>query len=245
MGMQIAARSSLAGHPTELLIHLEDESEEEETLANLNQKLERLVKRIARSRPELIHPEKTDITFATNLLEITRAPSLVVEAISEDFTAKQDLHKLLDQHLPPKTPIFSNTSSLSVSDFVPGSPRCIYGFMHFFNPIDMIPYAEYGVSENHEEGSHLLEVASQFLSSLNINGIRVVENPGYVGNRLLFALLREAVFIEKNGFASAEEIDLISTKVLGLPTPVSKLKKIVGHDLCAEIIENIFSTSND
>ena len=245
MGMQIAARSSLAGQPTELLIHLEDESKEEETLANLKQKLERLVKRIARSRPELIHPEKTDITFATNLLEINRAPSLVVEAISEDFTAKQELHKLLDQHLPPKTPIFSNTSSLSVSDFVPGSPRCLYGFMHFFNPIDMIPYAEYGVSEKHGEDSHLLEVASQFLSSLNINGIRVVENPGFVGNRLLFALLREAVFIEKNGFASAEEIDLISTKVLGLPTPVSKLKKIVGHDLCAKIIENIFSTAND
>jgi 3-hydroxyacyl-CoA dehydrogenase len=244
MGLQIAVRTSLAGCPTEVLLHAEDPSSSHEIISGSRQKTERIKKRILKTQQSWSESEIAGLSFKISLQNLESTPDIAIEAISEDIAIKKRVYNAVDNCLPAGTPVFSNTSSLSVSEFIPGAPRCRYGFIHFFNPLDMIPYAEYGAAKRSESEPELLDIASRFLSTIGIIGIQSIENRGYIGNRLLFALLREAILLEKNGFASSEDIDLVSTKVLGMPTSVSKLRKIVGPELCDRIISNLFDSNN-
>lgn len=245
MGLQIAARTSLAGCTTEVLLRAKEPNSSHDIISTCLQKIERIKKRMIKSQQTWSQVNTADLSVQTTIENLTISPEIVIEAISEDVAIKKRVYNAIDNCLCAGTPVFSNTSSLSVSEFIPAAARCRYGFIHFFNPLDMIPYAEYGIAKRNASEFELLDVASNFLANIGIVGIRSTEHPGYIGNRLLFALLREAIMLEKNGFASSEDIDLVSTKVLGMPTSVSKLQKIVGPELCTKIISNIFDVLND
>jgi 3-hydroxybutyryl-CoA dehydrogenase len=245
MGLQIAAKTSLAGYPTEVLVRAKEPSSSHEIISGCLQKIERIKKRMLKSKQTSSNTIIADLSVQTTIEHLTISPDIVIEAVSEDIALKKRVYDAIDACLSAGTPVFSNTSSLSVSEFIPAPTRCRYGFIHFFNPLDMIPYAEYGIAKRNDSEFELLAIASHFLANIGIAGIKSIEHPGYIGNRLLFALLREAIMLQNTGLASSEDIDLVSTKILGMPTSVSKLQKIVGTELCAKIISNIFDVDHD
>ena len=72
------------------------------------------------------------------------------------------------------------------------------------------------------------------------------ESLGFIGNRMQFALLREAVSIVERGIASAEEID--TAMKLGANHPIGPLAlaDMIGIDVCLfvmEILHNDFADS--
>ncbi|MHB0980591.1 MAG: 3-hydroxyacyl-CoA dehydrogenase family protein [Thermoleophilia bacterium] len=142
-------------------------------------------------------------------------PLVVVEAVSEDLAVKQGLFRLLDEAAPPSALLWTNTSGLSITAIAQDlrHPERACG-THFWNPPHLIPLVEVVSGERTSEET--LEQTSRLLAAAGKTPVVVRKDvPGFVGNRLLHALQREAMALVSSGVASAEEVDLVVTQGFG------------------------------
>ncbi len=141
---------------------------------------------------------------------------LAVEAVSEDLAVKQPTFQRLDEFCPARAVLASNTSGLSITALanVTGRAGRVAG-MHFWNPPHIVPLVEV------VKGRHTSEATARLLMGVSRRlGKRPIlvrrDIPGFVGNRLQFAVLREALHLLAAGVASAEDIDAAMTDGPGL-----------------------------
>lgn len=140
---------------------------------------------------------------------------LVIEAVSEDLAAKQRLFRLLDQAALPPALLWTNTSGLSITAIAQDlhHPERVCG-AHFWNPPHLIPLVEVVSGERTSEDT--LEQTSRLLAAVGKTPVVVRKDvPGFVGNRLLHALQREAMALVSSGVASAKDVDLVVTQGFG------------------------------
>ena len=161
------------------------------------------------------------ISLTKSKEEVVVDATFVIECIPEDLSLKQDLFKFLDRLCPPQVILASNTSGLSLSSMIAGMnhpDRCV--LTHFWNPAHLIPLVE--VLRTSQTKS---SVFSRTIDLLNLMGKKPVEVkkevPGLIGNRLQFALLREAISLLEEGVASKEDIDAAVTYSIGRRLPVT------------------------
>jgi 3-hydroxybutyryl-CoA dehydrogenase len=134
--------------------------------------------------------------------------ALVVESIAEDLGAKAQLLGEVARRLPDAT-LATNTSSLSIAAIgeAIGAPERTIG-THYWNPPLLMPLVEV-IRGPRLDDARLTAV----LSTLRAIGKRPVvvrsDVPGFVWNRLQFALLREAVWLADQGVADPATIDEI------------------------------------
>jgi 3-hydroxybutyryl-CoA dehydrogenase len=68
-----------------------------------------------------------------------------------------------------------------------------------------------------ESAEEALQLAMQFCRSIGKQPVRVNKDvPGFIGNRLLHAMWREAIAIVERGIASPEDVDLVAKLTIGL-----------------------------
>ncbi|MHB8870352.1 MAG: 3-hydroxyacyl-CoA dehydrogenase family protein [Thermoleophilia bacterium] len=140
---------------------------------------------------------------------------VVIEAISEDLALKQDLFRHLDEVVPSSALLWSNTSGLSITAIARGlrHPERVCG-THFWNPPHLIPLVE--VVRGERTAERTLDETAALLSSAGKTPVIVHKDvPGFVGNRLLHALQREAMALVSSGVASAEDVDRVVTQGFG------------------------------
>ena len=152
----------------------------------------------------------------TELREACAGIDLLVETITEDLELKRQLFASADRLCPPSTIFASNTSGLSITRLAEatGRPEAVAG-MHFYNPAHIMPLVEV------VRGRLTSDATTDFLLALARRlGKRPIlvrrDVPGFVGNRLQFALVREALHLLESGVASAEDIDTAITAGPGL-----------------------------
>ena len=151
--------------------------------------------------------------FSTScsLDEAVSESDLIIESISEDLELKCDVFKRLDLLAPPGAAIVSNTSGLSITRLADSTnrPEQIAGF-HWFNPPELVPLVEVTSGEKTQRGliDQLMALARQ-LGKQPIHVRRDV--PGFVANRLQFAVFREALHLLSEGVVSAEDLDRAMT----------------------------------
>jgi 3-hydroxybutyryl-CoA dehydrogenase len=156
------------------------------------------------------------VTTTTDLAEACDGSEFLLEAATEDLALKQELFSAFDSLCPRDTVLATNTSGLSVTAIAgaTGRPDRVGG-MHFWNPPHLIPLVEVirADTTSDETSEHLKAVAIM----LNRKPIMVRRDiPGFVGNRLQFAVVREALHLLQEGVASAEDIDTAMTAGPGL-----------------------------
>ena len=147
-------------------------------------------------------------------LEDAVGAELVVEAVTHDMALKEELFGELDRICPP--PAVLATSSGSPASEVHGRvehrERVIA--THFWYPPQLIPLVEVCASP-----ATAPEVVEWTCGAVRACGKQpaVIEHelPGFVGNRLQFALLREAWSLWASGAASAEAIDACVRMTIG------------------------------
>ncbi|HUJ75187.1 MAG TPA: 3-hydroxyacyl-CoA dehydrogenase family protein [bacterium] len=152
----------------------------------------------------------------TSLEEACAGIDLLVESVTEDLEIKRKLLSSADRACPPSTIFASNTSGLSITRLAEatGRPHAVAG-MHFYNPAHIMPLVEVVRGEQtSEETAQFLLALARHLGKRPILVRRDV--PGFVGNRLQFALVREALHLLESGVASAEDIDTAITAGPGL-----------------------------
>ena len=155
------------------------------------------------------------IHLARSLAEAAQDADFVVEAVSEDLSTKQEVFRRLDDVCPAHAVLATNTSGLSITAVGSATkrPDRVVG-THYFNPSYLIPLVE--VVPGKDTSRPTLEQTSELLRSIGKVPVLVKKDvPGFVWNRLQFALLREACWLVANGVASVEDVDLVVRKGLG------------------------------
>lgn len=151
----------------------------------------------------------------TTSLQDIAACGLLIEAIPERLELKHALYAQLEELIAPEAVIASNTSGLppdALAEKLAHPERLLIA--HFWNPPHFIPLVEI-VPGTATKPEYLHEL-QKLLLSMQLEAV-VLDRaaPGFVGNRLQFALLREALHIVKSGIASAEVVDQVMRASLG------------------------------
>lgn len=148
-------------------------------------------------------------------LEACRQSELILEAIFENLEAKHALYTRLEQIVPASTIIGSNTSGLLPSELCrPFQHPERFLVVHFWNPPHAIPLVE--VVPNPATKADVTDRVLKFLRSINSDPVLVAkEIPGFIGNRLQYAVLREALAIVRSGAATPEAVDTAMKASLG------------------------------
>ena len=176
------------------------------------------------------------INLTTRFDELSGA-DIIIECIIENREAKRQLFKKLDG-LPKDIILATNTSSLSINDFLPivSDPRNVIG-IHFFNPVRKMSLVE--IIKGVDTSKRTLERTVDFVRRLDKTPIIIDDSPGFIVNRLLFTMINEAGYLLMENIASVQEID-ISMK-LGTAHPLGpfELADYIGIDVTYEIIKNL------
>lgn len=176
------------------------------------------------------------ININTNKEESVKDTEIVIEAIFEDMSLKQQLFSELDTICKREVIIASNTSSLSISDIASKSElqERIVG-IHFFNPAPVMKLIE--LVRGKKTSDDTFEKAKNFSESLNKTVVSVRDSPGFVTSRLIYVLCNEAIEILREGIASAEDIDIACKLAFNFPMGPLELSDLVGNDIYYHIGE--------
>ena len=163
------------------------------------------------------------------------ASDFVVEAIIEDFGAKTELFRQLDQLTRSEIILASNTSSISVTKIaaVTKKPdRCIG--MHFMNPVPLMPLVE--VIRGHLTSDDTCGQTEKLAKDLGKTPIEVNDYPGFISNRVLMPMINEAIFALWEGVATKEAIDQVMKLGMNHPMGPLELADFIGLDVCLAIL---------
>jgi 3-hydroxyacyl-CoA dehydrogenase len=218
MGHSIALAAAWAGLPVTL--YGLDSSETENAQSAILDKL-KMLSHSGLFNPDTIELIKKRITVTHSLDEIVSVSSFIIETIPENINLKKNLFQYLDKISSPDVILATNTSGLSptliASDTL--NPQRTLA-CHFWNPPHLIPLVE--VIRGEKTSDQTVKRALDLVIFMNKKPILVKkEVPGFVGNRLQFALFREAQYILEQGIASKEDIDAAVTYGIGRRLPVT------------------------
>lgn len=132
--------------------------------------------------------------------------TLVIEAVSESVPIKTEVFRAVCEHAPQDAQVWSNTSTLDVFALAPAEllPRLLIA--HWFAPAHILPLVEVVASEPMQP--EVRDAAVALLRSLGKAPVvlkRFV--PGFLINRFLRALGREAFHLLDEGVIDAAELD--------------------------------------
>ena len=144
----------------------------------------------------------------------------------------------LDRLLPPGAVIASNTSGLDLEALAAatGRPERVVG-LHFFNPPPVMPLVE--IIAAPQTSPEVVAAAAGLARRCGKTPVEVGNRPGFAVNRLLFAMVAEAVRALEEGVASAEDLDRAMGLGAGHPIGPLALADLVGLDVCLDILESL------
>jgi 3-hydroxybutyryl-CoA dehydrogenase len=182
----------------------------EATRAGLVERVQQAAREIGRKKPlgkvrALAAIEEIDWSGVT----------LVVEAVLESLELKRQVFAALDAAAPQGIPITSNSSGFpitKIADGLKGAGRMLG--LHFFMPAHLVPCVEVICGERSD-----MTVAERVMAITRELGKKPVlvrkDIPGFLANRLQAAIMREALHLVEEGYASIEDIDTVSRYSFG------------------------------
>ena len=161
---------------------------------------------------------------------------LMVEAVVEDASVKEDVFRRADEVLPPDAVLASNTSSIPIGTLAAATsrPDKVIG-MHFFNPVPVLKLVE--VIRGRETSDETAAAVVEFAEELGKVPAEANDFPGFVSNRILMPFINEAVWALHDGVAEAEAIDTIAKLGFAHPMGPLALADLIGLDTCVAIME--------
>jgi 3-hydroxybutyryl-CoA dehydrogenase len=130
------------------------------------------------------------------------------ECVAEVPQTKHSVYQQIEMHCPAVKAICSVSSAIVVDDLAKGASKYKDRIIvtHPFNPPHMVPFFE--LSKGSDTAQGVIEFAVKLLLSLDRKPVVLKKSaPGFIGNRLQFALWREALHIVQSGIADPEDVD--------------------------------------
>jgi 3-hydroxybutyryl-CoA dehydrogenase len=131
----------------------------------------------------------------------------VVETIVENMDVKHNFWNEISSIAKEDAVLTSNTSGLSITELAKAvkKPERFAG-MHFWNPPHLVPLVE--IIKGKKTTDETADIIYKLAGDIDKKPVVLQkEINGFIGNRLQFAVLREAVNLVEAGVASAEDVD--------------------------------------
>jgi len=154
------------------------------------------------------------ITTTTDLDGSAGKADYVLEAISENLDWKKDIFKQLGTVAESHIILATNTSSYDIDELaaVTRHPERVLG-THWFHPPSITPAVE--IIPANATSRQTIDTAIAFMERIGKFPTMCKSAPGFVANRIQFAMAAEALAIVEEGLASPEEVDRIVKSSFG------------------------------
>lgn len=179
-----------------------------------------------------------------DLAEAVKDADIVIEAVAEDPAVKKDMFARIDKLVRPDTVISTNSSSLNIYEIVEVSHPERVLITHFFTPAFIMPLMEMPRGPQTSDA-----VANKVEELVRSHGKKVAKLstpcPGFILNRMTFALLREAAYMVEQGWTTPEDIDEAIVATFGVRYTFEgpfRLGDFCGMDIFAHLCDLLFPT---
>ena len=180
----------------------------------------------------------------TTALEDLKDCDLVIEAVIEEMSAKQQVFGTLDGLCPAGTIFASNTSSLTIIEMAATTKRADrFAGLHFFNPAPVMPLVEIVRAITTSEAT--VATLREFVASLGKTGVVCKDTPGFIVNRLMVPYLLGAIRALEQGIASVEEIDTAVKLGLSYRMGPFELLDYTGLDINLHVANSFYDEFKD
>ena len=238
MGLGITISCALAGYHTKLFDVNKQACERAVSLVEktLNQLLEK-----GKIAPDTSAQAKKNISISTDPEQLKA--DLVVEAIAENLTIKQDIFRQVEMLNTSKTILATNTSSLSVSKIasaLTNPTRC--AGLHFFNPAHIMKLVE--VVAGAQTEPVVLATLKAFAKSIGKVSVDAKDSPGFIVNRVARHFYVESLLAVETGAASFGGIDSLM-RASGFKMGPFELMDLIGIDVNYAVTQSVYEGFNN
>jgi 3-hydroxybutyryl-CoA dehydrogenase len=202
MGCSITTCLLMAGHPVVAIAPIEDDLKHAES---------RITHHLQNSQDQGLvtaspadHLKNLEISMDYGMLKPCR---LVIECTIENEDIKRSVYQKIERVIAEDALLVSNTSAIPISILqkLTQHPRRFFG-LHWAEPSHTTRFLEIicGEQSDIEKGEYLYELSHQWGKEPTLvrKDIR-----GFITNRLMYAMYREAFYLVENDFATIEDID--------------------------------------
>lgn len=174
--------------------------------------------------------------------------SFVVESVAEDLVAKRTVLDAIEAGVGPMAVIASNTSAIPISQLQLGRrhPGRFVG-MHWAEPAHVTRFMELIRGEQTSEAA--LQAAAALGRRIGKDPYHCEKDvPGFIANRIGYAMYREALHLLATGVADADTIDRAMRNSIGLFAtacgPLRWMDLSGGPELYAQAMRSVLPTLN-
>lgn len=202
MGAQIGCEYALGGH--EVTLAARDVGQLQRRVADALE----LVETHGIAAAPVVDVARRSIVCVGSLGGDVLVCDLAVESLPEDLELKARLLRAVASASPGAV-LASNTSSIPISALgeAVGIPERVVG-THYLNPPLLMPPVEL-ISGSDTDPAVVSRLHAMLLALGKLPIVVGQDVPGFIWNRLQFALVRECAWLVENGVASAEDVDTV------------------------------------
>jgi 3-hydroxybutyryl-CoA dehydrogenase len=240
MGHGIALVCAKAGY--DVILHDIKEDYVKKGLASVEKFIDKSVEK-GKMTPE----DKKNILgriHGTTKLDDMKDADLVIEAIVEQVGLKKDVFQKLDGICKKETLFASNTSTIPITDLASSTkrPDQFIG-MHFMNPVPLMKLVE--VIRGLRTSDETTTIIKHLAEKMEKTPIEVNDGPGFISNRVLFAMINEAMFCLQDGTGTVQSIDTVMKLGMNHPMGPLELADLIGLDVSLNILTVLYEGFND
>jgi 3-hydroxybutyryl-CoA dehydrogenase len=202
MGCSITTCLLMAGHPVVAIAPIEDDLKHAESRITHHLQNSHDQGLVAASPEDLL--KNLAISMDYGMLTPCK---LVIECTIENEDIKRSVYEKIERVIADDALLVSNTSAIPISILqkLTQHPQRFFG-LHWAEPSHTTRFLEIicGEQSDIEKGEYLYELSHQWGKEPTLvrKDIR-----GFITNRLMYAMYREAFYLVENGFATIEDID--------------------------------------
>jgi len=237
MGRGIAQVSATAGHQV-VLFEINDEVlqiAKTSITGNLSKALE-----LGKIDAESVATTHENICYSNNIADVE--VDLVIEAIVEKLEVKITVLSQLAEINGPSTVYASNTSSIPLTQIAANFayPTQVVG-IHYFNPAHIMKLVE--VISAEQTSSEVLQIAKNYVASVNKTCIVAKDAPGFIVNRVARNFYVEGLKIAEENVASYEVIDDL-LRASGFKMGPFQLMDLIGVETNLSVTQSMYELFN-
>ncbi|WP_338868880.1 3-hydroxyacyl-CoA dehydrogenase family protein [Spirosoma sp. SC4-14] len=202
MGSSIATCILAAGHPVMSLV---------KELSQANEARDRILGFLHQLQDEGLLTELPETVLnrltITDDVTLLRDYEVVIESIIENIEEKKSVYHRLETVLAPTAIIGSNTSAIPVTVLQNGlkHPERVLG-IHWAEPAHITRFMEV-ICGNESDIQYAKQVVALAESWGKEPSLLRKDIRGFITNRIMYAMLREAFHLVENGYATIEDVD--------------------------------------
>ncbi len=152
-------------------------------------------------------PDRGTLTFVNSVEKAVDGAALVVESVPERIELKREVHRKIECHACPEAVVTSSTSGIRPSEIqsVLIRPERMM-VAHPFNPVYLLPLVE--LCGGPRTAPDVIRRVTDMVVALGMQPLVLrTEVDGFLADRLMEALWREALWLVHDGHATTEEVD--------------------------------------